>query len=193
MAGGKPFWNILMKGRPYILMIDFPNLSYTSTREFHTLWYTWSTKKVPFSGGAVYSVGHYREYRSPRVVSGFGLSQLDLLAITFTENPLLTGWSPGSPAANAWHSYRPSFPHVLSSSSVIFRKCKVTKSFFNFFPPEKVYGVFQLLNKRSLTGCHSVREHSEPPFALFFLIQEETRGKEFQNSSLTRLFCLWFE
>ena len=192
MAGGRPFWNILMKG-PYILMIDFPNPSYTSTREFHTLWYTWSTKKVPFSGGGVYSVGHYRECRSPGVVSGFGLSQLDLLAITFTENPLFTGWSPGSPATNAWHSYRPSFPHVLSSSSVIFRKCKVTKSFFNFFPPEKVYGVFQLLNKRSLTGCHSVREHSEPPFALFFLIQEEIRGKEFQNSSLTRLFCLWFE
>lgn len=47
---GTPFWNILMKG-PYILMIDFPDLSYT----------TWSTKKVPGSGGFVYSVGDYCE------------------------------------------------------------------------------------------------------------------------------------
>ena len=105
------------------------------------------------------------------MVSGFGLSQLDLLAITFTKNPVLIG-SPGSSAANAWHSYLPSFPNVLSSSCVIFRKCKVTNSFFNFFPPEKVYGVFQLLNKRSLTSCHSVRE---PPFA-FFLIEKTKRG-----------------
>ena len=33
-------------------MTDFPTLSYTSTQEIPTLSYIWSTKKVPFSGGA---------------------------------------------------------------------------------------------------------------------------------------------
>ena len=38
-------------------MTDFPALSYTSTIKIPTLVYTWSLKKVPFSGGAS-CIGH---------------------------------------------------------------------------------------------------------------------------------------
>ena len=49
-------------------MTDFPTLSYTSNHEILTLSYTWSVKKVPFSGGA----SLYRPLKEvpPRAVRG---------------------------------------------------------------------------------------------------------------------------
>ena len=60
------------------------------------------------------------------------LSQLNLLSMTFTLKPCLR--SKADPTAKAWHSNLPNWPNVLSCSSVTFRMCIVTKSFFNFFP-----------------------------------------------------------
>jgi len=58
--------------------------------------------------------------------------RLNLLPMTITLKPCLC--TKGDPTAKAWHSYLPNWPYVLSCSSVTFRMCIVTKSFFNFFP-----------------------------------------------------------
>ena len=65
--------------------------------------------------------------------------RLNLLKMTFTLKPCLC--SKGDPTAKAWHSYLPNWPNVLSCSSVTFRMCIVTMSFFNFFPPVEVLGM----------------------------------------------------
>ena len=59
--------------------------------------------------------------------------RLNLLKMTLILKPCLSS-TKGDPTAKAWHSYLPNWPYVLSSSSVTFRMCIVTKSFFNFFP-----------------------------------------------------------
>ena len=62
--------------------------------------------------------------------------RLNLLKMTFTEKPCLG--AKGDPTAKAWHSNLPNWPYVPSCSSVTFRMCIVTMSFFNFFPPVEV-------------------------------------------------------
>ena len=53
-------------------MTDFPTLSYTSTIKIPTPAYTWSLKKVPFSGGAPLYKPLYRVLRPPgSVIKGY--------------------------------------------------------------------------------------------------------------------------